>query len=666
MHAGDPVRDEGLYLYVRFNDTDDVAADTVFYGVGDEALAQSLLRLFDKEYADTERGPTFLLKAASEISDEERILLDEQIDDLEIYADPDPGVYDPQPSHETWLRATFSRRAARWVEIIQSRLKKPPATGSTENPTPEDALAESPAMPEEDRRVSGLALLMLLAQAYYKMLECATSAACGVVDMELNHSYLWVTTSLTNLLKNHVDLKDFPVKFEPIFPNLFPTTIRDIDWDDMVAPDAERLLSTVQKFVHDKGIYEPEKGSPAWTFVELFRPSVETAIEQAVAYNERMRHFLQRALNDTSAEASIPTRGPISAAGPSNAGRDMPNAASILDSFDRLILSAMHEFEYDPFRSRDGIRPRISPVPIYLIYAATVSLSKQRIDGRRQPMIEVDVHARVEALKSLGFVRDGDRNWQEFSCRAMRDGRFIDVESELGDGPRSSESRPECTIARILYREYIVCFGDLSDFNAALETAGYNESDADCLNIFHSVLGSFRHLSWYYYDEASKKEHFKNVGIPYHEELSSYGLCYALTPSGIAAVRNTRTETSDRQIEAGPGKQADLKQAADSAPDDRYEWAHQAEFVRATNQVLGDRTLNKGVLSRACADKHIETNGKTGRGSLVQVSSFLAWIRKREKIGADEQTQIRNAIIGEITARNSKRNPRIQVAPPLS
>lgn len=649
MHAGDPVRDEGSYLYVRFNDTGDVAADTVFYGVSDEALAQSLLRLFDKEYADTERGPTFLLKAASEISDEERILLDEQIDDLEIYADPDPGVYDPQPSHVTWLRATFSRRAARWVEIIQSRLKKPPATGSTENPTPEDALAESLAMPEEDRRVSGLALLMLLAQAYYKMLECATSAACGVVDMELNHSYLWVTTSLTNLLKNHVDLKDFPVKFEPIFPNLFPTTIRDIDWDDMVAPDAERLLSTVQKFVHDKGIYEPEKGSPAWTFVELFRPSVETAIEQAVAYNERMRHFLQRALNDTSAKANIPTRGPINAAAAPEPGRDVPNAASLLDSFDRLILSAMHEFEYDPCRSRHGPRPRLSPVPLYLIYAATIPLSKQRIEGRREPMIEADVHARVEALKTLGFVRDGERNWQEFSFRTMRDGRFIDVDSELGDGPRSSKSRPECTIAQIPYRKYTVRFGDCSNFDAALETAGYNEPDADHQKIFKSVMRSFPQLSWYYYDEVSKKEHRKNVGIPYREELSSFGLCYALTPSGIAIARAASTQAGDSAGTTG----RDRDSAVTPMSDDKYEWARQIELVRATDQVLGAGTLDKGVLSRACSEGHIETNDRPGKARRARVHSFLTWVRKHFDIDTEELKQVRNAVIGEISARNS-------------
>jgi len=48
-------------------------------------------------------------------------------------------------------------------------------------------------MPAEDRRNSGLNLLFLLAQAYYKILECVISTAswCCALDLELNDSSLW-------------------------------------------------------------------------------------------------------------------------------------------------------------------------------------------------------------------------------------------------------------------------------------------------------------------------------------------------------------------------------------------------------------------------------------------------------------------------------------------
>lgn len=86
---------------------------------------------------------------------------------------------------------------------------------------------------------------------------------------------------------------------------------------------------------------------------------------------------------------------------------------------------------------------------------------------------------------------------------------------------------------------------------------------------------------------------------------------------------------------------------------DAYEWARQAELVRAANQVLGSGMLNKGVLSRACAAGKVQTNGKPGHGSRVRVSSFLVWVGRQFSLGTDEQIQVRNAVIGEIHGRNS-------------
>jgi len=86
---------------------------------------------------------------------------------------------------------------------------------------------------------------------------------------------------------------------------------------------------------------------------------------------------------------------------------------------------------------------------------------------------------------------------------------------------------------------------------------------------------------------------------------------------------------------------------------DRYQWARQSELWRATNQVLGEAVLDKGVISRACNAGGIDTNGRSGRGCMVRVSSFITWMIKRNELGRDEASQIRNAIIGEISTRNS-------------
>jgi len=83
----------------------------------------------------------------------------------------------------------------------------------------------------------------------------------------------------------------------------------------------------------------------------------------------------------------------------------------------------------------------------------------------------------------------------------------------------------------------------------------------------------------------------------------------------------------------------------------RFEWAKQAELVKATDQVLGSSSLNKGSLSKAIKQGFIKYNEKSGRACLVYIDSFLEWIARKESLQNDETTQIRNAIIGEISSR---------------
>lgn len=316
MKPASPARDgQGFYLYTPSPSQSVLTSNNVFYRVVGEQLAGTLCRLLCRGYSLESGKPGFFLKAVDEVDSDEQILLDEALDQLDMYDDPDPGVYDPPPSRETMMRAEYARRASSRERMILERAGDQANRPTEANgPPANDAAAETTdrkpdelRMPAEDRRNSGLNLLFLLAQAYYKILECVISTAswCCALDLELNESYLWTITSLTNLLKNHEDLRDFPAKFEPAFPDLYPSTIRDVDWDDMVAPDVEQFLSTVQRYVRSSGIYPPEESSPAWVFVEMFRPSVNKAIERAVAYEKRMRDYAQRAFAKSAGASTV-------------------------------------------------------------------------------------------------------------------------------------------------------------------------------------------------------------------------------------------------------------------------------------------------------------------------------------------------------------------------
>lgn len=174
--------------------------------------------------------------------------------------------------------------------------------------TPKPADDVPPPLSAADLRASGLNLLLLTAQAYYKMLESVLRSPCQALDLDLNQHYLWTVSTIENLLKNNPELRDFPDKFEPLVPDLYPSTVLDYDWQDFAAPQVEGFLAAVQKYVFGKGgAADLVQGSPAWIFVEMFRPNIIESIEKADAYNGRMQQHLQRRLKRTTQPPSPPT-----------------------------------------------------------------------------------------------------------------------------------------------------------------------------------------------------------------------------------------------------------------------------------------------------------------------------------------------------------------------
>lgn len=299
------------YLFAWSSEVRDESHRTVFYAVKGESMAKSVCDLFTTEYADAKGNPSFSFKDGASLSIAEQVLMDESLESLAIYDDPDPGIYDPPPPVSVMKLAQYALRARKWEQLLRERIGdlEPDVDSEKEEAEEKHDLPtdDLPGMSAEEKRNSGLILLMLLAQAYYKMLESSISMAswCSALDIELNQSYLWTVTMITNLLKNHEDLRDFPVTFEPIFPDLYPSTIRDVDWEDMIAPDAEAFLSSVQQYVQSKGIYEPEARSMGWVFIELYRPGVNTAIERANAYNKKMRDYYRQVLGSTAPSSTM-------------------------------------------------------------------------------------------------------------------------------------------------------------------------------------------------------------------------------------------------------------------------------------------------------------------------------------------------------------------------
>src|SRR5271165_3326819 len=108
----------GFYLYSDSSTASTLSSGNVFYWVASEQVAKTLCRLLSKEYSPEAGEPIFLLKSADEMEQDEQVLLEEALDWLAVYDDPDPGVYDPEPPKGMMIRAEYARRARDWEPRI--------------------------------------------------------------------------------------------------------------------------------------------------------------------------------------------------------------------------------------------------------------------------------------------------------------------------------------------------------------------------------------------------------------------------------------------------------------------------------------------------------------------------------------------------------------------
>jgi hypothetical protein len=113
------MRAAGTYLFASRADAPDETPSGVFYWVEDESLATSLCRLCTQEFTDANGHPSFHHKPATSFSSVDQVLMDESLESLALYDDPDAGVYDPEPTHYTLFRAQYVITAQRWEELLR-------------------------------------------------------------------------------------------------------------------------------------------------------------------------------------------------------------------------------------------------------------------------------------------------------------------------------------------------------------------------------------------------------------------------------------------------------------------------------------------------------------------------------------------------------------------
>src|SRR4051794_19415469 len=106
----------GYYLHVRDTSATPISPHTAFFQTSSDRAAHLLCRALAEEFPPPHR---FDFQPMDSLRPEELLLYQESIDELFMYDDPDPGVYEPRPEPMTLVRAQLASRAAKLERIVE-------------------------------------------------------------------------------------------------------------------------------------------------------------------------------------------------------------------------------------------------------------------------------------------------------------------------------------------------------------------------------------------------------------------------------------------------------------------------------------------------------------------------------------------------------------------
>lgn len=153
-HAGTPeTPSSGFYIYMSSPNGCVCNSSSALYLCDDKDIAIAICRLCKRSFVPEGDDTGFYIKPVDEVSPDDQLLIEEKLDDLRLYDDPDPGLYEHRVSNETLMQAQYAIQAAKW----ERRMKDRRIQSRTEGLQPPQSTAGATGRPANyDKALAGL------------------------------------------------------------------------------------------------------------------------------------------------------------------------------------------------------------------------------------------------------------------------------------------------------------------------------------------------------------------------------------------------------------------------------------------------------------------------------------------------------------------------------
>lgn len=283
------------FIYAPWSKQPSCSEKTVFFEADSEYEARILSKMVGNDW-----GWRFAWVSSDEFNATDLNLLREtvgQVRDGSLQS-RDRGDSVPSARNPEWERTNWAQAA----EALRGLL---PPEGSTE--LPNDRWVECEPLTDDEALAVNINQLSILASAFYEMLEIVFTSEVVSLDNRLNVHYLRVLNELRNCFEN---LKHFGVdmgEFQPVIPDLFPSTVHAQDWEQGVRPHAESLLKHAHRLVAARDLIELQSGTVAKLCVETTADVASLATEHARLLRRGWDHWNDDRDSDTPIDKSPPT-----------------------------------------------------------------------------------------------------------------------------------------------------------------------------------------------------------------------------------------------------------------------------------------------------------------------------------------------------------------------